>query len=155
MDNTTKYITWAVFGLSIFLFVIFLSVPPDNFSIIPLVILLVTLFIAYLYSIRNYEITDEFFIIHRPFISRKIDLNEIDGVRELNLNERGIFLRVFASGGFLGHFGIYYSNQLGYLNVYATKRDNWILITTRSGENLIVSPDDNILFVTQLRNGNK
>lgn len=53
----------------------------------------------------------------------------------------GFALRV-GIGGLFGVFGYLWSNKLGWVTIYATTTDNWVLIERRNAGPLILSPKD-------------
>ena len=45
-------------------------------------------------------------------------------------------------GGLFGVFGWLYSSRLGWVRIYATNTGDWLLVRTREGRPLILSPAD-------------
>jgi hypothetical protein len=59
-------------------------------------------------------------------------------------------VRLFASGGFYGYFGLFYIPDIGKAWIYSTRRENVILIRTER-KNYILSPDDPEDFVEDVK----
>jgi Bacterial PH domain len=103
------------------------------------IILSFTLFISYLYSPRYYSTTETDFIVKRPIgdvkIARK-DILKTESIHSLKWS-----VRTFGVGGFFGYFGKFYNSTIGSMTWYATKRHDYVLITT-SNNKIIVTPDE-------------
>ena len=65
--------------------------------------------------------------------------------RELR-NEVGVALRV-GVGGLFGTFGLLWTTRRGWMGVYITSTDGFVLIEPRSGRSLLVTPEDPEAFV--------
>lgn len=117
------------------------------FGLIGLVLLAITVGITYMYMPTGYELTDTQLIIHRRAGARYINLQQVSACTPTE----GIpMLRLFGSGGLFGYLGLYYSGKIGRLWLYATRRDNLVLINLVEDLPIILSPDEDILFVSDL-----
>lgn len=93
----------------------------------------------------SYILTDEELIIKRLAGNIRIAKNEIHSVESLDNGRSGTLIRTFGIGGYFGYFGKYYSSSLGSLTLYATRKDKRILVTTKSGKKIVLTPDDSAL----------
>lgn len=117
------------------------------FGFVGLVLLAITVGITYMYMPTSYELTDRQLIINRRAGARHIDLRQISACSQAE----GIpMLRLFGSGGLFGHLGLYYSSSMGRVWLYCTRRENLVLIHLADDLPIILSPDEDILFVSDL-----
>ena len=58
-------------------------------------------------------------------------------------------VRLFASGGMFGYYGLFRNSKLGSTWWYVTDRDKAVVLTS-SGKHVLVSPDDPDLFLSML-----
>ena len=105
-----------------------------------IILLFTSVLIAYLFKPLNYEVNDRFLSIKRPLKSVFIELDSIEDIRIYP--KGGVTVRTFASGGFFGYFGKFHNDNIGDMTYYATSSNNKILIVLKSGENIVVTPDD-------------
>lgn len=150
LDNTSKIITILVVVL--FLYFGFRSVQliiqnPDDLRMVlvqsgVLLLFLVVLIGSYLLSPRYYRIENNNLVIVRPAKNKLISLDEIASIKLLNENEAGGAIRTFGNGGLFGYYGRYYFPKLGRVILYTSQRKNRILIETKQGEKIMISPDD-------------
>jgi hypothetical protein len=60
-------------------------------------------------------------------------------------------LRKFGIGGFFSYYGLFRNRVIGNYKAYATHRKNTVVITTRSGKKIVVTPDDPRRFADELK----
>ena len=95
---------------------------------------------SYLYGTQSYVVTDSELIIKQRITEKRISIKD---VVDLQVNPPlGMTIRVFGVGGVFGYFGVYYSQVLGFVNLYATQYGSRVVITTKTGEKFLISPDD-------------
>jgi len=116
---------------------------------IVIVITIPTLIIPYLYSPRAFGITVKGILVKRPLKSFLIPYEDIISVRRVSWTWKGI--RLFASGGLYGYFGLFQISGLGRAWMYVTNRDKMLLIETKRGVKYIISPSDPQLFMEKLK----
>jgi hypothetical protein len=97
---------------------------------------------CYLFSPQYYLLTDQDLFIRRFVGDVRISLNDIAYARILNPDEMKGVIRTFGVGGLFGYYGNYYKSSIGKMSFYASKRTNKILITTKEGKNIVITPDD-------------
>jgi hypothetical protein len=51
-------------------------------------------------------------------------------------------IRTFGVGGLFGYFGKFHTPNIGHITFYATQRVNKVLIVTKQGKKIILTPDD-------------
>ncbi|MGP8214128.1 MAG: PH domain-containing protein [Bacteroidia bacterium] len=97
---------------------------------------------SYIYSPRKYVLGNFDIAISRPagdVVIHVKDILEIRPVKEYEMEGTG---RTFGAGGLFGYYGNYYNKRLGDMKWYATRQDNLVIIHTKQGETIIISPDD-------------
>lgn len=148
LDKSGKLITLGVIVL--FLIIVFFNITSSassseeigvNTFLIPLFLLSIVVF-AYLFSPKSYELTNSAFIIVRPINSKKIELKDVSLVRLLESSELSGVVRTFGVGGLFGYYGKFYASKIGSMMFYTTQNKNFILIETKQGKKIIVTPDD-------------
>ena len=105
---------------------------------------------SWAWSPLGYAISDEGIVIRRPVGHILIRTKSIQGIRAATGKDFDGCIRLFASGGLFGYFGIFRTSSLGKSHWYMTNRDNAVVIFTNSGTAL-VSPDDVDGFLTTVR----
>jgi len=112
---------------------------------LPLLLLLAGLIVAILvlpalYAPIGYELRGGELRILRPIGAVKIPVKDVVKVKRLSLKSR-FGLRLWASGGLYGYFGLFWIKDLGKCWFYATRRKDLILIETRK-KRYVISPRD-------------
>jgi len=111
-----------------------------NISIIVFFILIVVF--TYLFAPQAYMIDNDELVIKRPIKDKKIKFLDIKGIRIANDFELNRAIRTFGVGGMFGYFGKFYCASLGSMTFYATQRKNRVIIQTKQGRIIIITPDD-------------
>lgn len=99
-------------------------------------------FVCWLFAPQSYKITPDALVITRPAKDKKILFSEISEVRILGAKENIWNFRMFGVGGLFGYYGSFYSRKLGTFSFYASRRDHQILIKSKKGKKLLITPDD-------------
>ncbi len=107
-----------------------------------MVLMFLVFFGAWLYASQSYSISDTDLIINRPGGKVKISLSDIRQVRAIGDDEMTGTIRTFASGGLWGYYGKFYTPGFGHSTFYATQRINRVLVVTKQGKRIILTPDD-------------
>ena len=115
-----------------------------------ILLLLVYLF-TFLLRPLHYTITDTTLIIQRPLSSKKIARADIEALELFINGELNWAIRTFGVGGLFGYFGRFFKGSIGSMTWYATRRNKAVLIRTKSGDRIVVTPDDYEGFVTALQ----
>lgn len=108
-----------------------------------LYLILAVSFSAIIYGLVNMPICiktkAEQIEIHQLLRVVIIQKKDIDTIIILDSGLKGETIRLFGSGGFFGHFGIFQNNHIGKFNMYATRMTDLSLIKLVNGRNIIVS----------------
>ena len=106
----------------------------------------------------RYAVNDTNVVVRR--IGPDMIIRRVDIVDAQTPTAQDVFrgsLRIWASDGVLGVFGIMRSPVLGYFDVYATRTDTLVLIRRRGRRPVVLSPDANKQFLRAIwkpiRNG--
>lgn len=97
---------------------------------------------CWLYAPQSYTIDSTTFTINRPINNVKIKLADITQIRTVADSEITGLIRTFGNGGLFGYYGKYYNSIIGHMTLYTTQRKNMVLILTKQGKKIIITPDD-------------
>jgi len=103
-------------------------------------IFFVSLGIAWGFHPVSYEIERDTLIIHRPFGDVKIEKENIVNIESIDSAKLRFGVRLFASGGFFGYYGLYSSNSIGRYYRYTGHSKNLVMIETDK-RRYVISPD--------------
>ena len=145
LDKTAKVITAFVFLLPIGEIVVALTIPIWFARVIVIIIPVIIITFTYIYSVRRYIITDDSLIIKRPLsrLNKVIPLSEIESVSLLTKEDFRGTIRTFGDGGVFGYYGSFFNKKLRGFKMYATNRQNGILIILKNAKGeIVISPDD-------------
>lgn len=146
LGKTTRAITVAIlFMLGYILMRLLTSIEQIEGRDIPLlawalVIIVLTPVLAWLFSPKNYVLTDTELVINRRIRPRVMPYYKIADVQRLE--QKMLLGNSFGIGGLFGYFGQFYMHGIGRVSYFATSRRNPILITTHSGKKYLITPDD-------------
>jgi Bacterial PH domain len=107
-----------------------------------LLLFVVTILGSYLFSTNRYTLNDTQLVINRPIGNKIINLTSITEIRAVDSSELAGTIRTFGNGGLFGYYGKFYNKKFGTTTWYATQRINRILILTKEGDKIVISPDD-------------
>jgi hypothetical protein len=111
--------------------------------ILPLAILLLIVYlICWHLKPLNYEIKAEEIIIRRLIKSVHINRTDIENLTLIDKYKLSGTIRTFGVGGLFGWYGKFSNNELGDMSWYLTRRDKPILIISKTGKKILISPDD-------------
>jgi hypothetical protein len=96
--------------------------------------------IVALFAPLGYEVNPDAVVIRRLVRNVVISRKTIREVRRVKSAEIGFAVRLFASGGFLGWFGLFFSHSLRRFWAYAGNRDDLVLVTQADGTRIVISP---------------
>lgn len=153
-DRLATIVTWGVSLLIITIIGVQVKALLDEFSVLPLIIivfLLLVYLITFLLRPLHYTITETEMIIHRPISGKKIARSNIQGLEIFKNGELNWAIRTFGVGGLFGYFGRFFKGSIGSMTWYATRRNKAVLIRTKSGDRIVVTPDDYEGFAAALR----
>jgi hypothetical protein len=105
--------------------------------------------LAYGYSPRVFEISDGAFRVKRLMGDVVFPLTSLRFVRDANPADFRGSVRLWASGGLFGYYGLFWSKALGKSKWYVTDRSKAIVLTYGS-QTVLVSPEDHDGFVAAI-----
>src|SRR4051812_2274670 len=138
-DQGSKVITATVF-------VLFAVTAIALHNILMLALIALLLVATYAWSPTGYAITEGTVVVKRLMGNVRISLDEVRDVRAANAHDLSGAIRLFASGGLFGHFGIFRTSGLGRCTWYVTDRNRAVVLVTKSGT-MLFSPDDVAGFI--------
>jgi hypothetical protein len=107
-----------------------------------LIVLLGPLVYSYLYHPQKYVIGNFDVFIKRPIGDVVIHVKDIREMRLVNSTEMDGTIRTFGVGGLFGYFGKYHNPKIGDFTMYASRQDKLVIIYTKDGSAVIITPDD-------------
>jgi Bacterial PH domain len=113
----------------------------------PLVLIIL---VAYAYSPRGYVLTDRSILVQRLAGPARIPLEDVREVRRATPDDFRLSIRIWASGGAFGYYGLFSTATLGKSTWYVTNRDNRVVVITGS-KTALFSPDDVNGFLNAIR----
>jgi len=148
-DNTVKIVTVLVIVLFAFIAqqnVRDLITATDLTTVIincaVILFLIAIILVCYLLSPRLYQLDEATLTINKTVKSRQILLSEISDVKSITKEDLKSTYRTFGVGGLFGYYGKFRNHQLGAMTWYATQNKNHMLLVLRSGEKIVLTPDD-------------
>lgn len=105
--------------------------------------------IGLLYAPQEYLIMEDAIVIKRAIGNIKLSISEIAVFSQIDALPRSI--RLFGSGGFMGYFGLYYLAGHGRANLYCTNQNKLVLLKMKSGNTIVISPNQRDYFIDELR----
>ncbi len=156
-DPLVRSITMAfgvgLIALNIFIIYAALTQIPHPFLASLLVTMTVMLTLGvllgtYLFSPRGFELSLRGIIVKRHLRSFEIPYEEIIEAKRVKWTWKGI--RLCASGGLYGFFGLFYLKGIGKVWAYVTSRNDIILLRTKRGIQYMLSPEDPEVFLEKL-----
>lgn len=98
----------------------------------------------------DYMITAEEIIVRRLLASVHIKRSEINSATLIEPGKITDAVRTFGVGGMFGYWGSFANLSLGKMSWYTTRKDKPVLLTTRAGKKIVLSPDNPNNFLAEL-----
>jgi Bacterial PH domain len=148
LDNLAKSLTigFALFALAI-IGIQYYYAFDSGLPVFTLLILFLIYVIGYLFAPRNYSITANTVLIHRPLTNISIKKNDIKSVEIVERNKISKAWRIFGVGGLFGYYGRFWNSEMGTMTFYATRTADAILIRTHTDKKIILTPDEPEAFL--------
>lgn len=109
-----------------------------DFALDIVAVLIFLCFVCGLYFCPKYvEVSNSLLTIGKLISKKIIPLADIASVTPYQRTMN--FVRTIGSGGFMGYWGHYRNQELGKFFVYATRMDQLILVTLKSGKKYVIS----------------
>jgi hypothetical protein len=143
-------ITYAVLGLMAGIAIVCHQQTPPDMRWLATGIFAAIILVTLPFSVRGYVLTPEALSIERWGWRHAIPLGDVVSITADPEALRGS-LRLFASGGLFGFFGIFWSRRLGMFRAYCTAPKRCVLLKLRQ-RTVVVSPEDPAAFVAALEN---
>ncbi len=113
-------------------------------------LLIALVLLTYLWSPRSYSVSAEWITVNRLVGGLRIPLTEVRELRRATAEDLSGGVRLWASGGLFGYFGLFRTAKLGACRWYVTNRRNIVILSTDAGTTLF-SPDDVEGFLDAVR----
>lgn len=131
----TTVLTAVLAGLSVYTF-------GENLPafILVLTVLLTLLVFSALYAPRYLEVTDRHIVVHSLLKNHTILLSDVVAVEQFAPTLGAI--RIAASGGYFGYWGIFREGDIGLYTGYYGKASRCILVRLKNGNKYLLGTDD-------------
>jgi hypothetical protein len=107
--------------------------------------------ICALFAPRYYLVEEDKIIIKKVTGKIVINKNEIESIALIKPEMFNGLIRKFASGGFFGYWGLFYSGSLKNINVYAgSLSKNLVLIKLSTNQSYIITPKEMDIFMNEI-----
>ncbi|MGD0094915.1 MAG: PH domain-containing protein [Terracidiphilus sp.] len=106
--------------------------------------------LTYLFSPRSYQITDRFLLVKRWVGNVRVPLESIHELRLATADDIRASIRLWASYGLFGYYGLFKTAQLGRCKWYMRNREKPVILVTGNGT-LLLGPDDALGFLAAVR----
>ncbi len=159
MNFSASYSLWVkvMTTVIIVLVVVLTALQPSQLSpytgiwrIVVFVVMVLTLAVCWGFSVQYYEINTHDILIKRFLRDVIIPREEIQRVEVLNREQLIWSFRISGVGGLFGYYGKFTNRQLGRMTWYATNLNHGVLIVTKTGKKIVITPDEQQRFVHSL-----
>lgn len=124
--------------------------PASPVMLLAAVGMVATLVATWVFAPLRYELSPEAITVRRPVGSLRIDRANIASVEQIPAGSLGFALRLFASGGLFGVFGLFWSSAMGRFWIWGTRADHLVLLRLRTGLPVVLTPDDDAALTREL-----
>jgi hypothetical protein len=149
-STSVLVITYAVLGLMAGVAIVCHQQAPPDMRWLATGIFAAMILVTLPFSVRGYVLTPEALWIERWGWRHAIPLSDVVSVTADPEALRGS-LRLFASGGLFGFFGVFWSHRLGMFRAYCTAPKRSALLKLRQ-RTVVISPENPEAFVVALEN---
>jgi hypothetical protein len=151
-DKSVYIITLFCICLTLGLPILFLLTFSDFlFFFITLFITVIPLAISASFAPRYYLIKDDGIIIKKVIGKIIIHKKEVESITMIKSEMLNGVIRTFASGGFFGYYGLFYSNSMKKITMYAGSiSKNLVLIKLKTGKSYIITPKEPEIFMNAI-----
>lgn len=133
-DRTTKFVT--AFTLAV---LIFAAVGAHSLAVGALCVALAL--VSWAYSPKGYLLSDRTLTVQRPIGDIRIPLDDVRELRCATSDDLSGCIRLWASGGLFGYYGLFRTSKLGKCTWYVTDRSKCVLVVSPA-KTIVLSPND-------------
>lgn len=135
----------------IFMFMILLEIITDNkHSLIGMLAMIVLplsiMFLAIIFSVRGYSVTDNEILVHRLVWSNRFSINNISGVT-IDNQAMADASRIGGNGGLFSFTGNFKSVRIGNFRALLTDPHHTVVMELKDGKKIVLSPGNADRFV--------
>jgi hypothetical protein len=113
-------------------------------------VLIPVIVLGYAYSPRGYSVSEKAITVKRFVGNIRIPLEDIREARPTSSDDLRGCMRLWASGGLFGYYGLFRTSKLGRCTWYAAHRKNTVVLIGAS-KTTVYSPDDVDGFLNAIR----
>ena len=112
---------------------------------------LIIYLVSLLFKTSGYKIDENRLIIKRWIFDVKINKEDILTIDRIEKWRFTFSIRFFGMSRLFGYYGEYLFAGYGPCDLYVTRRDTMVLITTKNNKKIVLSPDDQDIFLAELK----
>ncbi len=144
LDNLAKMLTVVIFAVMVFpISTMIIGMQKGYWELlIIIVVLAVLLGLCLWYRPKFYTLDAEGLHIHRQGGAVDIPLSTITEVKFIEKKELGFGMRMIGVGGFFGYYGNFKYKTIGPATLYATDMDKIVIVKTKEGKTILITPED-------------
>ena len=141
----TGFVALLFFSISSFTFYTLTKTEADTTGILAFLFstfLMMGIFgFCYFYRTMAFVVERDRIVIKRPVKDIIISIESIQEVFVATKESMRWTVRTFGVGGLFGYFGKFWNKEYGNMTWYATRRNNYIVVVTKKGKKIILTPD--------------
>jgi len=142
-DSTTKI-------MSVVLCVVLVVIAASTRSALAAGVGVILIGLSYGYSPRSYTILERCVMVGRLIGNARIPLDDVREIRAATADDLRGAIRLWASGGLFGYYGLFRTSKLGKCTWYVTNRSHAVVLIT-GAKTALFSPDDVDGFLAAVR----
>lgn len=140
LDRAYRALTAIVFALVIGAFAV-VAMAVGEIAVPIIGFIAVALAISWAMAPRRLVIGDgELRVERRAWRAMRVPLSAVASAEPVAISGRT--LRIAGVGGFFGSYGLFTNGELGRFRLYATRRQNGMIVRRTSGLPIVITPDD-------------
>lgn len=112
---------------------------------------LIIYLVSLLFKTSGYKIDENRLIIKRWIFDVKINKEDILTIDRIEKWRFTFSIRFFGMSRLFGYYGEYLFAGYGPCDLYITRRDTMVLITTKTNKRIVLSPDDRSRCIAELK----
>ncbi|MEN9549889.1 MAG: hypothetical protein RIR12_2480 [Bacteroidota bacterium] len=108
--------------------------------------------LVFLYRPIKYVVDEDNITIKRVIASKRILLSNIASITAVKKKQLRWAIRLFGVGGLFGYWGSFSNGEFGRMTWYATNLNKAVMIESKNGKQIMITPNDVDGFINQVQN---
>lgn len=147
-SSFVKILTAIILGGLIIGSIIYISMREPLGGIILIVVTVALLLLGALYSPLSINVDSHYVYINSLFKKRKLKIEEINSIKLFQPTMGAI--RIFASGGFMGYWGLFKEGDVGNYMAFFGKSSDCFMIRMKNGDKYVLgckNPEEMVKYI--------